>query len=112
MVFVGNSATFMMLDRGHDKRIILNVYSDDGLASTSCEELRKEFMKDFKSKFDVQEKEPDYFLGAAIIQHESGAITLGQMEASMAERWRSYSGAVILPSSYSVLHAVSFNLTA
>ena len=73
---LGNSATFMMLDRGQAGRIILNVYSDDGLASTSGEEIWREFMTDFKSKFDVQEKAPDYFLGAGIIQHESGAVTL------------------------------------
>ena len=33
-------------------------------------------MNDFKSKFDVQEKDPDYFLGADIIQYDSGAISL------------------------------------
>lgn len=54
----------------------MNVYSDDGLASTNNEMLWDKFMSDFKSKFDVKEKSPDYFLGAGIIQHESGAISL------------------------------------
>jgi len=46
------------------------------LASTNSETLWDKFMNDFKSKFDVQEKDPDYFLGAGIIQHDSGAISL------------------------------------
>ena len=54
----------------------MNVYSDDGLSSTNNETLWDKFMIDFKSKFDVQEKSPDYFLGAGIIQHKSGAISL------------------------------------
>ena len=62
-----------MLDRGSECRILMNVYSDDGLASTNSETL---FMNDFKSKFDVQEKNPDFFLGAGIIPHETGAISL------------------------------------
>jgi hypothetical protein len=73
---LGSSATFMMLDRGSEGRILMNVYSDDGLASTNSETLWDKFMNDFKSKFDVQEKDPDYFLGAGIIQHDSGAISL------------------------------------
>ena len=73
---LGSSATFMMLDRGPEGRILMNVYSDDGLASTNNEMLWDKFMSDFKSKFDVKEKSPDYFLGAGIIQHESGAISL------------------------------------
>lgn len=77
---LGNSATFMMLDRrnseNHPGIIIMNVYSDDGLASTDNDELWNEFMRDFKQHFDVQEKEPDYFLGAAIIQEPSGIVKL------------------------------------
>ena len=46
------------------------------LLSTNSETLWDKFMNDFKSKFDVQEKDPDYFLGADIIQHDSGAISL------------------------------------
>ena len=33
-------------------------------------------MQDFKSKFELEEKEPDYFLGCGIIQDESGVIHL------------------------------------
>ena len=73
---LGSSATFMMLDRGSAGRILMNVYSDDGLASTNNETICDKFMNDFKSKFDVQEKNPDYFLEVGIIQHESGAISL------------------------------------
>ncbi len=36
---LGSSATFMMLDRGPEGRILMNVYSDDGLASTNNETL-------------------------------------------------------------------------
>ena len=43
--------------------ILLNVYSDDGLGATSSDQLWDNFMMDFKSKFDLEEKEPDYFLG-------------------------------------------------
>ena len=32
---LGSSATFMMLDRGSEGRILMNVYSDDELASTN-----------------------------------------------------------------------------
>ena len=32
---LGSSATFMMLDRGSECRILMNVYSDDELASTN-----------------------------------------------------------------------------
>jgi len=52
------------------------VYSDDGLGATDSEEMWREFMQDFKSKFELEEKEPDYFLGCGIIQDESGAIHL------------------------------------
>ena len=77
---LGNSATFMMLDRRNSKErpgfILMNVYSDDGLASTDNDDLWNEFVKDFRANFDIQEKEPDYFLGAAIIQEPSGIIKL------------------------------------
>ena len=36
----------------------------------------------------------------------------GQMESSMVERWRSYSGSVIMPSSKRILHAASLCFTA
>jgi hypothetical protein len=48
--------------------ILLNVYSDDGLGATSSDQHWDNFMKDFKSKFDLEEKEPDYFLGCGITQ--------------------------------------------
>ena len=77
---LGNSATFLMLDRRDDPNcpgmILMNVYSDDGLASTSSESLWDKFMVDFKKNFDIEEKDPDYFLGAAIRQTESGSIIL------------------------------------
>jgi transposase InsO family protein len=77
---LGNSATFLMLDRKDDPEcpgvILMNVYSDDGLASTSSEQLWAKFMEDFKKNFDIEEKDPDYFLGAAITQDDSGAIIL------------------------------------
>ena len=76
---LGNSASFLMLKRTtgeHQGTIILNVYSDDGLASIDNEELWRQFMNDFKEKFEVVEKDPDYFLGAGIIQHEDGSVEI------------------------------------
>ena len=78
---LGNSATFMCLDRRDCKTcpglILLNVYSDDGLGATSSDQLWDNFMTDFKSKFDLEEKEPDYFLGCGITQDlETGKIQL------------------------------------
>jgi hypothetical protein len=61
----------MMLDHGLEGRILMNVYSDDGLESTTNETMWDKFMSDFKSNFGVQEKSLDYFLGADIIQHDS-----------------------------------------
>ena len=46
--------------------ILLNLYSDDGLASIDNSALWDKFMLDFKAVFDVVEKDPDYFLGCAI----------------------------------------------
>ena len=69
---LGNSGTFMMLDRrdsGDESLrgiILLNLYSDDGLASIDNSALWDKFMLDFKAVFDVVEKDPDYFLGCAI----------------------------------------------
>ena len=48
--------------------ILLNVYSNDGLGATSSDQLWDNFVMDFKSKFDLEEKEPDYFLGCGITQ--------------------------------------------
>ena len=64
---LGNSGTFMMLDRRDLQGdaggiILLNLYSDEGIGST----LWDSFMVDFKVEFDVLEKDPDYFLGCAI----------------------------------------------
>ena len=76
---LGNSASFLILRRDEGKNqgtIMLNVYSDDGLASIDNEDLWKEFMQDFKSKFDVLEKDPDYFLGAGIVQREDGTVEI------------------------------------
>jgi hypothetical protein len=36
--------------------ILLNVYSDDGLGATSSDQFWDNFMMDFKSKFDLEEK--------------------------------------------------------
>ena len=71
----------MFLNRQECERcpglILLNVYSDDGLGATSSDELWDNIMKDFKSKFDVEEKEADYFLGCGITQNlETGKIQL------------------------------------
>ena len=73
----------MMLDNRNDadpsKRgiILLNLYSDDGLASIDNSALWDNFMKDFKSSFAVLEKDPDYFLGCAIEwDAESGIISI------------------------------------
>jgi hypothetical protein len=46
--------------------ILLNLYSDDGLASIDNSTLWDKFMLDFKKAFDVVEKDPDDFLGSAI----------------------------------------------
>jgi len=62
----------MMLDRGSEGRILMNVYSYDGLSSTTNGTLWDRFMADFT----VQEKSPDYFLGAGIILHDSGGISI------------------------------------
>ena len=43
--------------------ILLNLYSDDGLASIDNSSLWDKFMQDFKKAFDVVEKDSDYFLG-------------------------------------------------
>ena len=69
---LGNSGTFMMLDRRDSSDasmrgiILLNLYSDDGLASIDNSALWDRFMIDFKNAFDVVEKDPDYFLGCAV----------------------------------------------
>jgi len=69
---LGNSGTFMMLDRRDSSNesmrgiILLNLYSDDGLASIDNSALWDRFMIDFKNAFDVVEKDPDYFLGCAV----------------------------------------------
>ena len=80
---LGNSGTFMMLDRRNSDEvsmqgvILLNLYSDDGLASIDNSTLWDKFMTDFKGAFDVVEKDPDYFLGCAIEwDPESGVIQL------------------------------------
>ena len=80
---LGNSGTFMMLDRresGDESLrgiILLNLYSDDGLASIDNSALWDRFMLDFKASFDVVEKDPDYFLGCAIEwDPETGVIQL------------------------------------
>ena len=68
---IGNSGTFMMLDRRDlpgdaGGIILLNLYSDDGLGSTNNSALWNSFMVDFKVAFNVLEKNPGYFLGCAI----------------------------------------------
>jgi len=68
---LGNSGTFMMLDRRDlpgdaGGIILLNQYSDDSLGSTDNSALWNLFMVDFKVVFNVLEKDPDYFLGCAI----------------------------------------------
>lgn len=80
---LGNSGTFMMLDRRDSSDpsmrgiILLNLYSDDGLASIDNSVLWDKFMTDFKHAFDVVEKDPDYFLGCAIEwDPETGIIQL------------------------------------
>ena len=80
---LGNSGTFMMLDRRDSSDasmrgiILLNLYSDDGLASIDNSVLWDRFMIDFKSAFDVVEKDPDYFLGCAVEwDPETGVIQL------------------------------------
>jgi hypothetical protein len=63
---LGNSDTF--LDRRKCEIcpgiILLNVYSDDSLGSTSSDQLWDNFMMDFKSKFDLEERNPTIFLDA------------------------------------------------
>jgi hypothetical protein len=73
----------MMLDRRNADEesmqgiILLNLYSDDGLASIDNSSLCDKFMQDFKKAFDVVEKDPDYFLGCAIEwDPETGVIKL------------------------------------
>ena len=80
---LGNSGTFMMLDNRNATEesmqgiILLNLYSDDGLASIDNSALWDKFMLDFKKAFDVVEKDPDYFLGCAIEwDQETGVIKL------------------------------------
>jgi hypothetical protein len=80
---LGNSGTFMMLDRrdaDEESRrgiILPNLYSDDGLASIDNSTLYDRFMLEFKRAFDVVEKDPDYFLGCAIEwDPETGVIQL------------------------------------
>jgi hypothetical protein len=57
----------MMLDRRNAVEesmqgiILLNLYSDDGLASIDNSTLWNKFMLDFKKAFDVVGKDPDYF---------------------------------------------------
>ena len=68
---IGNSGTFMMLDRRDlpgdaGGIILLNLYSDDGLGSTDNSALWHSFMVDFKEEFNVLEKDLLYFLGCAI----------------------------------------------
>jgi len=70
-----NSATFLIL-RNASGIILLNVYSDDGLGATDNETLWQEFIQDFKSQFELEEKAPDCFLGASIVQDDSGDIHL------------------------------------
>ena len=72
---LSNSATFPIL-RQASGIIWLNVYSDDGLGANDDETLWQEVMQDFKSKFELEEKAPDYFLGAGIVQGDSSAIHL------------------------------------
>ena len=72
---LGNSATFLIL-RKASGIILLNVYSDDGLGNTDDGTLWQEFIQYFKSKFELEVKAPDYFLGAGIVQDDSGAIHL------------------------------------
>jgi len=68
---LGNSGTFMMLDRRDlpgdaGGIILLNLYSDDGLGSTDNSAHWDSFMVDFKAAFNVLEKDPDYSLECAI----------------------------------------------
>jgi len=68
---LGNSGTFMMLDRRDlpgdvSGIILLNLYSDDGLGSTDNSALWDSFTVDLKVEFNVLEKDPDYFLVCAI----------------------------------------------
>jgi hypothetical protein len=73
---LGNSGTFLMLDRRQSGDatnrgiVLLNLYSDDGLASIDNTSLWDNFMKDFKRDFDVLEKDPDFFLGCSIEWNE------------------------------------------
>ncbi len=78
-----DSGTFLMLDRRDSDDvsmqviILLNLYSDDGLTSIDNSKLWDRFILDFKSVFEVVEKDPDYFLGCAIEwDSETGVIQL------------------------------------
>ena len=77
---LGNSGTFLMLDRRTSKDpakrgiILLNLYSDDGLASIDNSVLWDDFMSDFKRDFDVLEKDPDFFLGCSIEWNEETSV--------------------------------------
>jgi hypothetical protein len=68
---LGDSGTFLIFDRRDADDvsiqgiILLNLYSDDGLTSIDNSKLWDRFMLDFKSVFEVVEKDPDYFLGCA-----------------------------------------------
>ena len=68
---LGNSGTFMMLDRREqdddDKGIILLIlYIDNSLGLTDNGELWDSFMLHFKKDFDVLQKYPEYFLECGI----------------------------------------------
>jgi hypothetical protein len=55
-----------MLEVAMQGIILLNLYSDDGLASIDNSTLWDKYMLDLKKAFDVVEKDPDYFLGCAL----------------------------------------------
>ena len=79
---LGNSGTFLMLDRRISNNpanrciILLNLYSDhdDGLASIDNSVLWDDFMSDFERDFDVLEKDPDFFLECSIEWNEETSI--------------------------------------
>jgi len=61
---LGNSGTFIMLDRRDlpvdaGGIILVNLYSDDCLESTNNSALWVSFMVDFKVEFNVLKKDPD-----------------------------------------------------
>ena len=78
VVPMGNSVTLLILDRRsaavNTGLILLNVYSDDGLGATSGDDIWDEFMRDFRLHFELEEKDPDYFLSVGIHQDESIAL--------------------------------------